>query len=355
MAPRIYVEAPPVTPLPFGLFSTATVIDDPSPRWLFGTEYQPDNCGDVYDTAGACTPLGTLTVEVDAARGATLTSDAATGLGSYTVAWGDGETDTVPGADLNGSTHTYAADGTYDVTVTGPRGYSATVTDLAVTNGATTAATDATVSTGDKTTTEGLPDLVLGEAFAVYHNFVCRPVGTDLLERARAALRLGEGRAVERVWAQQMASTATDVTPTPGTPLDLVDGLALLEQYAAENYGGVPVLHVPRGATTRLAAHGAVDRYGTRIETPQGAFVASGGGYTGESGPGADATAGQAWLYVTGQVTVRRAPVIEATAIKTSGAGASNDFRALVERPYVVTSECVSAAVLVNNTFAGGA
>ena len=69
---RQRVEAPPVTPSPFGLFSAATVNDDGGSgaqggsglRWvLSGITWEPAYCGPAYVTEGACLDADALTVE----------------------------------------------------------------------------------------------------------------------------------------------------------------------------------------------------------------------------------------------------------------------------------------------------
>lgn len=355
MPPYEYVEAPPVTPLPFGLLSAAIVLDDLTGYRQMGVQYEPEACGEASLTRAACEDgpdYGAVSVSVDAAGEATLTfgSEAPTG-GAYTIVWGDDETTvtTAPGTPV---THEYAAPASYDVTVTDSlRGYSVTVTvtvEDAEVSGPFTA--DAAFS---KVITAGI-DLITGDPFNLYTLFQCTPVGrTDLEQRAASALRLGEQRALERTLGERMAANtgAVDLTPA-ATALHPVEGLGLLEKWAAQNYGGVPVIHTPRDAGTVLTAAGAVVRSsnGARLETVQGGYVASGGGYHSLVGPdGTPAGDGEAWLYVTGAVVVRRAPSAEATPLTMARAPqATNDAMVLAERAYVVTWECVTAAVLVN-------
>lgn len=353
--PRTFVEAPPVTPLPFGLFSAALVLDDLTGKAMFGTSYEPAYCGAAYDSLGVCTDdpdFGTASVSVDNTGLATLTVTGAP-AGDYTIEWGD---DTQDGtATPDGSTHQYAAPGEYVVLVTDREGhgYVATTT-VTVTEATATGPFDADVAFS-KVESSGI-DQVEGDPFNLYHLFRCTPVGRDDLEaRARTALSLGEQRATERVVASLLPldDNAVDLTPTPGTAVHPVDGVALLEGYAAANYGGVPVIHTPRAMGTRLGALNVMSRQGSRLETTQGALVASGGGYADLVGPGAagPADAGEAWLYVTGQVVVRRGAVASVGPVMARSPQATNDATVLVERPYVASWECIVGAVLVRTPY----
>ena len=361
--PRTYVEAPPVTPLPYGLLSAALVLDDLTGNRALGVQYEPAYCGAVLDSTGACedpVTFGNVTITVDNAALAIIDADGAPAGASYTIDWGDDDLDVVTTPD--GVTHTYAAPGTYVVHITDDRnGFIATVP---VTVTAATATGPFTVEAGfAKVPTEGV-DLVDGAPFNLYHLFRCSPVGMtpgDFQERARAALRLGEQRALERVTGSLLPfrEGAVDLTPTPGTAVAPAVALAILEAYAAANYGGVPVIHAPREVGSLLGSRQSILRVGTRLESVQGAVIASGGGYDRLVGPPTDlenpetttvpAGDGQAWMYVTGTVVVRRAPVIEVGPVM-GRTPATNVAEALVERLATVSWECITAAILVDTT-----
>jgi len=272
--PRMYVEAPPVTPLPFGLLSAALVLDDLTGHAQMGVQYEPEACGVAHATRAACE---------DAADGETLDEDA------------------------------------------------------------------------------GIP-VVTADPFVVYTLFRCAPVGVDLEDRARRALRMGEQRGVEEAVAGLLPITdgAVDLTPTPGSATHPMEGLAILEGWSAANYGGVGVIHSPRKATTLLP----VERNAGRLETRQGTLIASGGGYHDLAGPPTDAAdpatvqapaAGTAWLYVTGQVVVRRDPQVQATPLVMERTpAAKNVGRVLAERTYAASWECITGAVLVSTAFHNG-
>lgn len=364
MKPRTYVAAPPVTPLPYGLLSAAVVLDDLTGTKQLGIQYEPAFCGAAYDANGACQDdpdLGTATVAVDDTALASLAATGAPAGTTYTIEWGDGETTTE--ADDPTSTHQYAAPGTYTVLVTDDeRGYVATAT-VTVTDGVATGPFDADVAYS-RVDTEGI-DVVGADGFALYNVFKCAPIGQGgeaaFQERARAALRLGEQRGLERVTGQLLAADAraVDVTPTPGTAVHPVEGLARLQAYATDNYGGVPVIHSGVDTTTVLGRYHGVhrSRTGDRLETLQGALVASGAGYGALAGPRTDlndpdtaqaAGAGEAWLYATGTVVVHRSDNIEVGPLMSRAPAATNEWAALTERVYTSTWECVVAAVLVD-------
>lgn len=349
--PLLYVPAPQGMPLPYGLLSVAVDVPPGSdPHWAMGVQYEPDFCGAAFVTEGACRPndLGTASVDVDAASGATLNIDGAP-AGTYHIDWGD-DTE-ADDATPDGATHTYADDGSYVVTVTGPDGYMAQAS-VEVTDGQTSSA-DAVVE-HQKVPTDGITT-VEGFPFTVYHLLQCKAVGTEqrIAERAQRGLELGESRAIESVLAHQLATDtdAVDLTPTPGTAVHPVDGLGILLAWAGENYGGLPTVHAAPDLATVLGALNAVSRQGRRLETLIGAPVAAGAGYVGMQGPSeTDPGAGEAWLYVTGTVSVRRAPVIQVRPQVTTNP-ATNVIQALAERPVVLTTECIIGAVLVTSPY----
>lgn len=353
----VLIEPPAVAPLPFGLLNAATIVPHGDARFGMGVQYQPDYCGEAYDTAGICQDFGELSISVDDAGEATIT---ATGFpdGVFAILWGDEDVDDPAESvdTLDGTTHTYAAPDDYDVIVTGPRSYRAFVT-VTVVDTDESGPFEATVGIA-KIVTEGM-DTVSAEAFAIMHMFRCAAPGSiDMgAERARRALQLGEGRAVERVVARLLArdENAVKLTDTAQHP---VDALAMLEKHAGAEYPGVPIVHGTRDVGTILTALGAVDRYGDHLESKQGARFSSGGGYAPLREPNSDTdtpletnAAGVEWLYVTGHVSVHRSEAIDVSpTISTSPA--NNLFVALSERLYAVTYECVVAAVPVNVAYA---
>lgn len=185
------------------------------------------------------------------------------------------------------------------------------------------------------------------DPFAVYKGVQCVDLHDDDSGWAQRGLELTEHIAVETQVMEELLAGATDITPTPGTAVPVRLGIALLEGIAAANYGGVPVLHMARStATIGLSEEALTFGLDYTITTKQGALVANGGGYeTNLSPAGVAAPEGQAWMYVTGAVTVVRGPVIT-NRVLAVGEGL-NLQQALAERLVAVSAECIKYAVLV--------
>lgn len=185
--------------------------------------------------------------------------------------------------------------------------------------------------------------------FGVYRGIEA-PVLThlgDVGAQVRKAFEGGEGWAVERAIQELVLNpTATDITPTAGTPLtNMKRALGLLEQYAQDNYMALPVIHGNRIATT-LIPDPQVDKETWVLHTMHGTPVANGGGYYATGPGGVVAPAGAAWLFVTGQVNIWRSDLM---VIDNGYALKSNRVLALAERTYTANVECVMAAILVGN------
>lgn len=185
------------------------------------------------------------------------------------------------------------------------------------------------------------------DPFAVYKGVECVDMHGDDSGWAQRGLELTEHIAVERQVMSALLAGATDITPVPGTPVTVREGVALLEGRAARDYGGVPVLHMARSTATIGFSERVLEHDGDfTVTTMQGALVANGGGYEYNLSPaGATPAAGQSWMYVTGAVVVVRGPVVTNRVL-----GASehiNIQRALAERMVAVSAECIKYAVLV--------
>lgn len=197
---------------------------------------------------------------------------------------------------------------------------------------------------GTKTADDGITT-VIGEPIPVYHLFQCRIVGSeDGSERARRSLDLGASRAVEAGFQTVFATGATDISPS-GATSDIVEGLALLEEYAGENYGAVPVIHMTRAAATRLISRAAVFRVGDHLETGLGSLVVAGAGYNGTASLPSAPAAGSGWMYATGAVSIWESETIVTEMLQK--VPYQNEFQALAERIYTPTFECFKAAVEV--------
>lgn len=190
-------------------------------------------------------------------------------------------------------------------------------------------------------------DLVEGQPFTIYKGVQCKSLAESLDGWADERLSFGETVAIERaVMAEVLAqSGTTDLTPAGGA-VSLINGVAALEGYASTVYGGIPTLHVPRSVVTRGLARDVFDnRLDYTIETGQGSLVANGGGYEDNLGPtGVEAPAGEAWLYITGQVTLVKGPSVRLGVPDW----VNNEAIGLAERTWVPLVECFVAAIRVH-------
>ncbi len=188
--------------------------------------------------------------------------------------------------------------------------------------------------------------LITGEPFTVYRGIdaalLFRSDSERLLQEAYIA---GESFGVEEgVQATILNGDDTvDLTPTPGTPVtSMKHAIGLLEQYAAEAYGGLPIIHGNRFATA-LIPELQIDRNNWTMYSGNGTPIANGGGYRTE-GPGAVAIdEGTAWLYISGALNIWRGTPIVAQAPNLK----DNRDYVLMENTYVATAECFVAAILV--------
>lgn len=211
---------------------------------------------------------------------------------------------------------------------------------------------------------------VTGTPFIAYLGIDCPLVGYSL-DEFETAVRNGflanESRLVERAfWSGEFGNSpslaGTDADPsdcvnlTPGdvdyaggTAMTIVGGISALEDYLGANYGGVGIIHSPRGVAPFAARDNQIERSGTRLTTKLGTRWAFGGGYTINTGPdGVVAPAGEAWLYATGAVTIYRSGVfINPNELRAAFDTRTNQVEILAERKYVITRECVCAAVRV--------
>lgn len=202
---------------------------------------------------------------------------------------------------------------------------------------------------------------VTGLPFAVVGSWSCSPIGHwgDAADRATAALLDGEERAVETALLSALAGNspslqgAVDVTPVPGTAVNIVAGIALLEAYAAANFPGQAVIHANPREVTFMANEVLLDELPASanfLMTNLGTLVAAEGGMSGNISPtGTTPTGDDHWIYITSRPTIRRSEVIMTPPSRNAGLNtADNTLAMLAERIYLVTYTCTAAAVLVN-------
>lgn len=205
-------------------------------------------------------------------------------------------------------------------------------------------------------------DVVESGPITVYNGFTCRAVGVseaEMLDRARKSLSGGEWAAVEKaVWSQgdplrlmndgTGEGAETEVLTTEA--VSLVKGIGLLEEHLADQYGGVGVIHAPRGVAGFAAERRQIDVEGGRKVTTLGTRW-SFGNYPNTDIDGVAAAVDTAWLVATGAVAVRRSEVKQRpTNLGEALDRRTNEIFAIAERTYVVSWECVQAAVLVTLT-----
>jgi hypothetical protein len=138
---------------------------------------------------------------------------------------------------------------------------------------------------------------------------------------------------------------------TVDEPLSVTAGVAALEQYLGDNYCGQGVIHAPRAVSAYAARASLTCQCGTpQVSTPLGTRWAFGGGYAVNTGPdGVEAPAGVAWMYATGQVNILRSEVwINPDELVYAFNTRNNQVELYAERTYVITTECVCAAVPVS-------
>lgn len=155
-----------------------------------------------------------------------------------------------------------------------------------------------------------------------------------------ALFEAGESLYVEeKVQTLLLSPAATDITPTPGTPVtDMKAAIGLLEQWIASRY-----LYRPTLSGNLLAVNLVQSGTPFTTETVHGTPIASAAGY-GTDGPGA-AVSGPttAWLYISGQINIWKGPA----EVQTASDLKKNRDLALVEKSYAVSIDGPVAAILV--------
>lgn len=206
------------------------------------------------------------------------------------------------------------------------------------------------------------PDSCTFAPITAYAGFECSVIGTSFEEAREAALdqlQRGEQVALEDYFMRNWLANAnhtTDLTPGTGA-LHIVNGIGVLESWLATNYGGSGVLHVPAGAASLLAMHHQIDQRTeeTCPTTLMGNSVVLGAGYAANVGPAvppavpAEAPAGEAWLYITPPMRIRRDDRMITQQNRGQTVNTSiNDQRVLAETTFVPeVACCIAAAVRV--------
>lgn len=198
------------------------------------------------------------------------------------------------------------------------------------------------------------------EPFTAYAGLTCATVGltfAEVQQYAMAQLELGEQFALEEWFMTRWLANAThtvDVTPGAGA-VHIVNGIGLLETWLATNYGGKGVIHVPIGVASLLGQnHQVKDRSDeTCPETWAGNSVILGAGYSANVGPVAlpgppvAAPTGEAWLYITPPMRIRRDQRELTLNREWQGVNTNvNDRVSLAETTFVPEVACCKAAAV---------
>lgn len=204
-------------------------------------------------------------------------------------------------------------------------------------------------------TLDDLTTLVPGDPFVILTTLACGSVGlTPLLARQYLDEKAiaGEQARVEQVFSSgDCGANPSLANSTPAATLlaasaNPVLAIGLLEEALYSTYGLVGVLHVPYFAGPWLAANHLIEKDAAGIwRTPAGTAVSI-GNYDGTSPAGVAPGAGQAYFYITGQVSIWRAPDAFYSPFAESLNRTTNQWNGFREREYVVTYECGAFATL---------
>lgn len=196
------------------------------------------------------------------------------------------------------------------------------------------------------------PGICTAKPVTIYAGTECSAPGFPFAEavaHARETLRMGEQRALEEWFVREVLCTlADDLTPAAGA-LSIAQGIGALEDWLGTEYGGVGVLHIPVGASALLNRDAVVYLDTGSPRTLAGNCVILGAGYAVNVGPPACAAAatGEAWLYATSPIRIRREQV--GVVPDTDGQSVdvrTNDRRALAESTFVIEIACCTAAAV---------
>jgi hypothetical protein len=174
------------------------------------------------------------------------------------------------------------------------------------------------------------PSWVDGVKFFAYLGATCKAVGYSQDEAESEVGRvfdLNESYIVEQRFGALVLNVAPAVIAGNFTPLN---ALALLEQHAADNYAGVPTIHMSRAIASLLTSNGnLVVKDDGSLRTKLGSKVAAGGGYNSTK------------MYATGEVTVVRGDRHLNQVFNQT----TNEVGTLAERVYIVSGDCYAAQI----------
>lgn len=181
---------------------------------------------------------------------------------------------------------------------------------------------------GTPKTFESSTDQEEAGVFTVYGQQKVTPIAwsqEDASTRARAILTSLEERTVETVLAGTIAGLAQTLSDAPviGSDSDMLEVVAILEDWLADHYGSRGVLHMNRGNALRGIAAKALETRGRGLYTRLGTPVVAGQGYPDDA------------AYATSALLGYRSDVFENTGrpydLLDKG---TNDLYAIAERTY---------------------
>ena len=196
--------------------------------------------------------------------------------------------------------------------------------------------------------------------FSVVASEECGSAGftaTEFEARIRRRLDNGEQGAAElALWTgldpdgnalgiPHLANTTDDLTVDSQDIRSVVAGLEDWA-YRVQGYGHVAYIHAPVSVAAWAANAGLVIQDGPLKITPYGSVWVFGGGYPGTGASGAPAPEGGAYLHVTGQVQVWRAPdpvVYPANQVMNR---TTNQRLLIAEREYAISFDCINGRAL---------
>lgn len=158
--------------------------------------------------------------------------------------------------------------------------------------------------------TANVEDAAEAAPFTVYGYYHGNPIATSFeVAQAKALdhlLSREEARVEKALWtgdlgnAPSLAGTAELLEVDD--PYDYVEGIALLEQSIAADYGSLGVIHMTRQMAVIGLSLQALETRNGRLLTALGTPVVAGAGYDGSDPDGEAAPEGQSYVYVTPQL-----------------------------------------------------
>lgn len=201
-------------------------------------------------------------------------------------------------------------------------------------------------------------------SFAVYGHYTCTPGGhtpEEAQELANQHLLAREEAFVEgALWDGRLGNTpnlADDAADlTSGTAVASAAALARIEDWIAQNYGSLGMIHATRGAVLVLSQQGLVVVRGSRLETLVGTPVVAGAGYPNTSPTGTTPTTGDYWVYGSPPIFGYRSEVFTSSnRVGDLLNRGTNDLTSIAERSYSLGYDpCGTAAALFTSASTGG-